>query len=63
MLQIEVTTRENLSDIIERAAVHKLPGMTIADIMGGQCPDYTPERAAAAYLSLYADGVKIPAEL
>ena len=63
MLQIEVTTRENLSHIIERAAVHKLPGMTIADIMGGQCPDYTPERASAAYLSLYADGVKIPAEL
>ena len=53
----------DLSDIIERAAVHKLPGMTIADIMRGQCPDYSPEAAARCYLSLYADGVKIPPEL
>ena len=63
MLEIEVTTRADLSDILERAAVHKLPGMTIADIMRGQCPDYSPEAAARCYLSLYADGVKIPPEL
>ena len=63
MLEIEVTTREDLSAIIERATVHKLPDMTIADIMQGQCPDYSPEAAARCYLSLYADGVKIPPEL
>ena len=50
MLQIEVTTRENLSHIIERAAVHKLPGMTIADIMGGENEIRIPDAAASKSL-------------
>lgn len=63
MLSIEVFTRADLSRVLERATVDKKPGMTIEDALRAQLPAYTPEAAARAYVSLYADGVKIPQDL
>lgn len=60
MLKIEVYGRNDLSYVLERAYVHKKPGMTIEDALREQLPAYTPEAAARAYVSLYADGIKIP---
>ena len=60
MLRIEVYTRADLSRIIEQVTLEPKAGETIADVMRKQCPAYTPERAQASYVSLYADGVKIP---
>lgn len=60
MLRIEVYTRADLSRIIEQVTLEPKAGETIADVMRKQCPAYTPERAQASYISLYADGVKIP---
>lgn len=63
MLRIEVYSRADLSRIIEQVTLDSKQGDTIADVMRKQCPAYTEARAAAAYLSLYADGVKIPQDL
>lgn len=60
MLKIEVYGRNDLSYVLERAYVHKKPGMTIEDALREQLPAYTPEAAARAYVSIYADGIKIP---
>lgn len=60
MLRIEVYTRADLSRIIEQATLKPNAGETIADVMRKQCPAFTLERAQASYISLYADGVKIP---
>ncbi len=61
MLQIEVYSRADLSRVIERVTIDKQPEMTLADVMKGQCTAYTQEAAEKAYISVYADGVKIPA--
>ena len=61
MLQIEVYSRADLSRVIERVTINKQPEMTLADVMRGQCEAYTQEAAKKAYISVYADGVKIPA--
>lgn len=61
MLQIEVYSRADLSRVIERVTIDKKPEMTLADVMRGQCAAYTQEIAKKSYISVYADGVKIPA--
>ena len=63
MIEIEVVSRENLSQVLERATLALPPDATIADIMQRECPAYTDAIAQQAYLTLTMDGVKIPPEL
>lgn len=63
MIEIEVVSRENLSQVLERAALELPPETTIADIMRRECPAYTDRIARQSYLTLTMDGVKIPPEL
>ena len=63
MIEIEVVSRENLSQILERAALELPPETTIADIMRRECPAYSDAIARQSYLTLTMDGVKIPPEL
>ena len=63
MTELRVVSREDLSRVIERAYLDIPPDATIADIMLRECPAYTQEAAAKAYLTLVMDGVKIPVGL
>lgn len=63
MIEIEVVSRENLSQVLERATLALPPDTTIADIMRRECPAYTDDIARKSYLTLTMDGVKIPSEL
>lgn len=63
MTELRVVSREDLSRVIERAYLDLPPDATIADIMLRECPAYTQEAAAKAYLTLVMDGVKIPVGL
>ena len=63
MLRIDVYSRADLSRIIERAYIPRRLGQTLEDVMRETCPDYSREAAARAYVSVYADGVKIPQDL
>ena len=56
MTELRVVSREDLSRVIERAYLDIPPDATIADIMLRECPAYTQEAAAKAYLTLVMDG-------
>lgn len=63
MLIIDVYSRADLSRTLESTLVDHRPGLTLEDVMLETCPDYSREAAARAYVSVYADGVKIPQDL
>ena len=63
MLRIEVYTRADLSSVIESASMTLHRSMSIEEVFREQCPAYDPEKSAGTYVSLYANGTKIPREL
>lgn len=63
MLKIEVYARANLSKVIESAYIPKREGLTIENVMLELCPAYTRGAAHRAYLSVFADGVKVPVDM
>lgn len=63
MLKIEVYSRADLSKVIECAYIPQREHLTLEDVMLELCPAYSREVAQHAYLSVFADGVKIPVDM